>query len=91
MDRNTFIFPIFPKTVHRVREHVKKCIFADASAKGEGEVDPPPLKMHFFLFKLKNAYNVLKQKNMQNYFVKCLQGYPLKTWKFFPNIFNLFH
>ena len=41
-------------------------------------VDPPAAKKFFLIIK-KNAKNVLKQKNMQTYFVKFLQGYPLIT------------
>ena len=36
---------------------------------------------------MKNAKNVLKQKNEQKYFEKFLQGYPLK--KIGKNMFNL--
>ena len=52
---------------------------ADASAKGEGGLTPPrpPKKMHGLFIKKKYAWNFLKQKNLQKYFVNFLQGYPL--------------
>ena len=48
--------------------------------RGEGATPCPQPK-----YLEKTMQNVLKRKNMQKYFVKFLQVYPLKP--FFPNIF----
>ena len=67
-----------------LREHVNKtCILRGRVGGGF---------LNFFLLKIKkNAYNFLKQNNMQKYFVTFLQGYSFKTiLTLEPNFFFFF-
>ena len=52
---------------------------------GSTPAPSPPPTNYIFWSKNENAWNVLKRKNMREYIVKFLQGYPLKT--FFQIIF----
>ena len=67
----------------------KKIAFlADTSAKGSLGGGSPSAKQCDL--KKKNALNVLKQKNMQKYLMKFLQGDPLETSKYFLKILKYF-
>ena len=66
--------------------HIEKCTFVKTRplrrVRGVGgRLTPSANKCNFFLETKINAENVLKRKNIQKYFVKFLQGYPLKTFR----------
>ena len=58
---------------------------------GAGPGLPSPATKFFFIKIKKNTKNVLKQKDMQKYFVKYLQGGPLKTFfRIFSHFKNIY-
>ena len=76
----TFLSRVCMSMYNYIREHVEE----NNQQRGVGGYPPDAKKCKFVL--KTNAQNVLKQKNMQKYFVQFLQGYLLKLGHF-PIIF----